>query len=68
VTERLPDDALDRVFRHGRTANRYQARPVSDDMLRELYDLLKWGPTSTNQQPLRIVWCRTTPRRRSSPP
>lgn len=59
MTERLPDTVLDRVFRQGRTANRYQARPVSDDTLRDLYGLLKWGPTSTNQQPLRIVWCRT---------
>lgn len=57
MTDPLPDEALDRVFRTGRTANRYVDRAVPEDALRALYDLMKWGPTSTNQQPLRIVWC-----------
>lgn len=55
----LSDDALDRAFRKGRTVNSYTDDPVTDDDLRALYDLLKWGPTSTNQQPQRIIWCRT---------
>lgn len=55
----LPDETLDRVFRNARTVNGYVDQPVTDDDLRILYDLMKWGPTSTNQQPQRIVWCRT---------
>ena len=47
----------DRLFRTARTFNAYSDRPVSEATLRDLYDLYKWGPTSTNQQPLRVVWC-----------
>lgn len=53
----LADDVLDRVFRTARTANSYTDQPVGEGTLHALYDLLKRGPTSSNQQPLRIVWC-----------
>ena len=55
----LNDEALDRVFRTARTYNGYTDEPVSEDQLRAIWDLLKWGPTSANQSPLRIVWCVT---------
>jgi len=53
----LNDDALDRVFRTARTYNGYTDEPVSEGRLRAIWDLLKWGPTSANQEPLRMVWC-----------
>ncbi|WP_294389837.1 malonic semialdehyde reductase [uncultured Sphingomonas sp.] len=53
----LGDDVLDRVFRTARTFNHYLDQPVGQDQLRAIWDLLKWGPTSANQAPLRIVWC-----------
>jgi 3-hydroxypropanoate dehydrogenase len=53
----LNDEALDRVFRTARTYNGYLDKPVSQDQLHAIWDLLKWGPTSANQSPLRIVWC-----------
>jgi 3-hydroxypropanoate dehydrogenase len=53
----LSDDALDRVFRTARTYNGYTDEAVGEDTLRAIWDLLKWGPTSANQEPLRIVWC-----------
>ncbi|QJU56483.1 malonic semialdehyde reductase [Sphingomonas sp. AP4-R1] len=53
----LEDAALDRVFRTARTYNGYTDEPVTQDELRQIYELLKWGPTSANQSPLRIVWC-----------
>lgn len=55
----LPNSALDQVFRSARTYNSYIDRPVDEATLKRLYELYKWGPTSTNQQPLRIVWCTT---------
>ncbi|HEY0686091.1 MAG TPA: nitroreductase family protein [Steroidobacter sp.] len=55
----LPNESLDRAFFQARTVNGYTDKEVTDEDLRALYDLMKWGPTSTNQQPLRIVWCRT---------
>jgi 3-hydroxypropanoate dehydrogenase len=53
----LDDAALDRVFRTARTYNGFTDEPVGEGELRQLYDLLKWGPTSANQSPLRIIWC-----------
>jgi 3-hydroxypropanoate dehydrogenase len=53
----LADDVLDRVFRTTRTFNHYTDQPVSEATLRALWDLMKWGPTSANQSPARIVWC-----------
>ncbi len=50
---------LDQLFRSARTQNKWQDRPVSDATLRELYDILKWGPTSANGMPGRFVFVRT---------
>ncbi|HVR62210.1 MAG TPA: malonic semialdehyde reductase [Polyangia bacterium] len=55
----LSDQALDQLFRKARTHNAWLDRPVSDEVLRRLYDLLKWGPTSANMSPARIVFLRT---------
>jgi 3-hydroxypropanoate dehydrogenase len=52
-----PDEILDHLFRARRTANEYLDRPVSAATLKQLWDLMKWGPTSSNQQPARFVWC-----------
>lgn len=53
----LSDDVLDTIFRTARTYNAYTDEPVSEDTLRAIWDLMKWGPTSANQLPARIVWC-----------
>jgi 3-hydroxypropanoate dehydrogenase len=53
----LPDAALDQLFREGRTYNGYLDRPVSEDQLRAIWDLMRMGPTSANMLPARIVWC-----------
>ncbi len=55
----LDDRALDQLFRAARTQNKWQDRPVPDAKLHELYDLLKWGPTSANSSPARFVFIRT---------
>ena len=52
----LSDDALDVLFRQARTHNVWLDKPVSDDLLRELYDLMKYGPTSANSCPARIIF------------
>ena len=53
----LTDDALDTLFRTARTYNGYTDEPVSQDQLRQIWDLMKYGPTSANQLPARLVWC-----------
>ena len=53
----IDDGALDTLFRTARTFNGYTDRPVAEDQLRAIWDLMKWGPTSANQLPARMVWC-----------
>jgi 3-hydroxypropanoate dehydrogenase len=55
----LSDAALDQLFRSARTHSFWLPKPVSDDTLRRLYDLMKWGPTSANSSPARILFLRT---------
>jgi 3-hydroxypropanoate dehydrogenase len=51
--------ALEILFREARTYSKWQARPVADETLRELYDVLKWAPTSANATPARFAFLRT---------
>lgn len=53
----LPDTALDQLFRTARTYNGYVDRPVSEDQLNAIWELMKMGPTSANCLPARLVWC-----------
>jgi 3-hydroxypropanoate dehydrogenase len=59
TTHRLSDDACDTLFTQARTHTAWLDRPVEDDLLHQLYDLMKWGPTSANCCPVRIVFLRT---------
>jgi 3-hydroxypropanoate dehydrogenase len=55
----LDDKALDAILRSARMQNGWLPKPVSETQLRAIYDLAKWGPTSSNSQPMRIVFVRT---------
>ncbi|MBI3149253.1 MAG: malonic semialdehyde reductase [Betaproteobacteria bacterium] len=52
----IDSEALDQLFCKARTHNGWTAQPVSEATLRELYDLMKWGPTSANCSPARLVF------------
>ncbi len=54
----LDATALDLIFRTARTHNGFFG-PVSDDELKAIYDLMKWGPTSANSCPARFVFVRS---------
>jgi 3-hydroxypropanoate dehydrogenase len=54
----LDDRALDRLFREASTYNAFSG-PVTDDDLRRIYDLMKWGPTTANACPARFVFVRS---------
>lgn len=56
MSDSLDDLALDRLFRTARTQNAWTSRPVPEALLREVYDLTKWGPTSANVGPARFVF------------
>jgi len=55
----LPAAALDTLFRTARTFNQFLDIPVSDGTLREIYDLVKWAPTTANASPGRFVFVRS---------
>ena len=55
----LSPEALDILFRNARTHTAWLDQPVSDDLLRQIYDFMKWGPTSANASPARILFLRT---------
>ncbi len=51
----------DSLFANARTHNYWTDKPVTDQLLQELYDLLKWGPTSANCSPARFVFVKSAP-------
>lgn len=55
----LPPAALDQAFRRARTFNRFTERAVSDETLREIVELMKWGPTAANGNPGRFVFVKS---------
>ena len=55
----LNEQTLDQLFRQARTHNGWLPTPVGDDLLRQLYDLAKWGPTSANMSPMRLVFVKS---------
>jgi 3-hydroxypropanoate dehydrogenase len=56
MTDKLDNRALDQLFRTARTRNAWAEQPVAERQLRELYDLMKFGPTSGNCCPARFIW------------
>ncbi|MFJ1794358.1 malonic semialdehyde reductase [Kitasatospora griseola] len=59
MTLALDAAAQDLLFREARTANTFSDEPVSDEQIQAIYELVKFGPTAFNQQPLRIVLVRS---------
>ncbi|WP_110240591.1 malonic semialdehyde reductase [Nocardioides gilvus] len=55
----IPADVQDLLFREARTANAFTDEPVGDEQMAAIYDLVKFGPTAMNSQPLRIVLVRS---------
>lgn len=56
MSEPLPAETLDRLFREGRSYNGYLDTPVATEQLHAIWDLMKFGPTSANALPARLVW------------
>ncbi len=59
MAEALIDSALATLFTEARTHNGWQEKPVSDELLKQAYDLARMGPTSANCCPLRVVFIRS---------
>jgi 3-hydroxypropanoate dehydrogenase len=50
--------STDQIFAQARTHSAFTNQTVPDDLLRQLYELMKWAPTSANSNPIRIVFVR----------
>jgi 3-hydroxypropanoate dehydrogenase len=59
MAEVLSDEALDLIFRHARTHMNWLDKPVDDELLRQVFELAKLGPTSANTSPLRVVFVKS---------
>jgi 3-hydroxypropanoate dehydrogenase len=59
MTNPLDPGALDQLFMAARTHASWLARPVGDELLQQLYELMRMAPTSANCSPARIVFVRT---------
>lgn len=55
----IADSALDQLFHNARTYAHWQPRQVSEHLLKQLYALAKWGPTSANSTPARLVFVQS---------
>lgn len=55
----LDKDALNQIFYEARTHNGWLDKDVPDPLLKEIFDLLKWGPTSANCSPMRVVFVKS---------
>jgi 3-hydroxypropanoate dehydrogenase len=56
----IGDSVLDILFREARTHFKWQSQPVAEQTLRNLYDILKWAPTSANTAPARFAFLRSS--------
>ena len=59
MSELLSETGLDMLFRTARTFNAWLPKEVSDEQLHRLYDLAKFGPTSANVSPMRVVFVKS---------
>lgn len=55
----LSAEALEQILTQARTHSVWLSQPVSDELLHQIYDLMKWGPTSANSCPGRIVFVKS---------
>jgi len=51
--------STEQLFTDARTQNGYTSEAVSDDTLRQVYELMKWGPTAANSSPARLIFVRS---------
>ena len=55
----IDQGAIDALLLNARSQNKWTDRPVTDEQIEQIYDILKFGPTSANSSPARFVFLRT---------
>ena len=59
MAQPISREALDTIFTQARTFSAWRPKTVEDETIRQLYDLLKFGPTSANTMPMRVVFVKS---------
>lgn len=62
--QEIPSEAMDALFRLARSQNAWSPVDVPEDILERVYELARWGPTSANCFPIRVVFARSPDARR----
>ncbi len=65
---RISVECLNQIFLEARTQNKWQEKPVPDELLVQLVDIMKMGPTSANQSPARIIFVKSPEAKRRLEP
>jgi 3-hydroxypropanoate dehydrogenase len=56
----IADEAtLDLILRKARSYGDFEDRPVPEELLRAAHDIMKWGPTTANSQPMRVLYLKS---------
>jgi len=53
------EKTLDLILRNARSYGAFEDKPVPEELLRAAHDLMKWGPTTANSQPMRVLYLRS---------
>ena len=59
ISQSLEQSALSQLFIDARTHNSWQDKPVTDEQIKDLYELLKFAPTSVNCNPARFLFIKS---------
>lgn len=57
--KKISEESLNRLFNESRSVSNFKDKEVSDELLKELYDLTKMGPTAYNAQPARFIFIKS---------
>lgn len=60
INKRISEDSLDQIFFKARTHRAFLNESIDDRVLHQIYDTLKWGPTSANCCPMRLVFVKSS--------
>ena len=55
----ISKESIAQLFTEARTHHAWKDKPVTEQQLREIYELTKWGPTSVNGSPARIIFIKS---------
>lgn len=59
MIDSISQSSLAKLFSEARTHNFWLEKPVSDDILKAVYEQCKWAPTSANSSPARFVFVKS---------